>query len=199
MRLALVLRRSRDYDVDYVERLVSRLWSHTPGVGVFCVTDAPSLPDGVERVPFEYDWPGWWSKLELFRPDIRGDFLYMDLDTVVTGDIAEFWTLDRSALLSDLYRPDLAQSGVMYLTEADRARVWGELSRQGVNATIRRYRGDGEFLHNTMPRADRLQDVFPGRIVSYKGAKVASQGVPDGASIVAFHGRPRPRDVDWRV
>jgi hypothetical protein len=175
------------------------MWAYTPGVDVFCITDAPELPDGVEAIPLEYDWPGWWSKLELFRPDICGDFLYMDLDTVVTGDIAEFWTLDQSALLSDLYRPAMAQSGVMYLTEADRARVWRDLGKAGVNATMRRYRGDGEFLRDAMPDALRLQDVFPGRIVSYKGAKVAARGVPKGATLCCFHGRPRPRDVKWRV
>nr|WP_145924153.1 hypothetical protein [Halomonas elongata] len=36
--------------------------------------------------PLAHGWPGWWSKLELFRPH-GGDLLYLDLDTVVRGDL----------------------------------------------------------------------------------------------------------------
>lgn len=197
MRLLTVLRRSCEYDLDYVKQIAFALDRHGLGVGFACLSDCP-LHGYADRIPLEYDWPGWWAKMELFRPDIKGDFLYIDLDTLITGPLDSFFSLKRSALLSDFNRPALAQSGVMYLTEDDRAIVWDRFARAGVNATMRKYRGDGEFIRDALPDANRLQDVVPGAIVSYKVDKVKERGV-QGASLVRFHGKPRPRDVGWRL
>lgn len=50
-----------------------------------CLTDRPDqVPGGVA---LQHDWPGWWAKLELFRPGLFADgeqVLYFDLDTVFT-------------------------------------------------------------------------------------------------------------------
>jgi hypothetical protein len=40
-------------------------------------------------------------------------------------------------------------------------------------------------------RAVRLQDAFPGLFVSYKQIN----GPPEKASVVVFHGKPRPHEV----
>ena len=48
-----------------------------------CLSDIPIA--GVDVIPLRDDLPGWWSKLELFRE--LEDAFYVDLDTVIVGDI----------------------------------------------------------------------------------------------------------------
>ena len=41
-----------------------------------------------ERIPLERDWPGYWSKMELFKPGRFDDrVLYLDLDVVVVDNL----------------------------------------------------------------------------------------------------------------
>ena len=198
-RIALVLRKSREYDFDYVANIYGGIKKYTPEARVMLLTDIECAGHDMQVLPLEYDWPGWWSKLELFSPRIRGDLFYMDLDTIITGCLSEFLGIGETALLSDLFRPEMAQSGLMYLTEDDRARVWRDLAVRGVNRTMKEFRGDGEYIRTVLTDAKRLQNLKPGRIVSYKADRIARKGVPDGASIVCFHGKPRPRDVNRRI
>lgn len=52
-----------------------------------CLTDI-EIP-GVNTVPLIGNTPGWWAKLELFRPDIfKGPVFYVDLDNAICNDIS---------------------------------------------------------------------------------------------------------------
>jgi hypothetical protein len=42
-----------------------------------------------ERIPLTEGWPGWWSKLELFKHDLGERVLYLDLDVLVTDSLDE--------------------------------------------------------------------------------------------------------------
>ena len=189
--IVLVWRSGGDYDVEYVERLVRSL----PGQRVVCLSDQP-VP--CERIPLEFTWPGWWSKMELYRPDIRGDFLYMDLDTVVRGPIDDFLAVGRLTLLRDFYREWGLGSGLMFLPEADRADIWREWNRMpGRWMAEHQTGGDQEFLErHWLGKAQRWQDVLPGRVASYKAAGKAER---EQAAVVCFHGPPRPREVGWTI
>ena len=49
-----------------------------------CLSDDPNVP--CQRIPLITNWPGFYSKLELFRAGLfRGPVLYFDLDTVIHG------------------------------------------------------------------------------------------------------------------
>lgn len=205
VRVALVLRSGGEYRPEHVRALVAQLERHLPGVGVVCLSDV-DVP--CERVPLKYGWRSWWSKMELFRPDVAGDLLYIDLDTVIVGDLSELASLGRTTLLSDFYYPDRPASGLMYLAESDRAKVWAAWIADPKAAMHKCMRhGDQQFIGEVLHDAQRFQDVLPGRVVSYKvhvakGLNKRSIGdgtVPAGASVVCFHGRPRPWDIreDW--
>jgi alpha-N-acetylglucosamine transferase len=44
-----------------------------------------------ERISLKQNWPGWWSKVELFRPNLFEDrVLYLDLDLLVLNDLESF-------------------------------------------------------------------------------------------------------------
>lgn len=178
-KVVCVLKRSTEYDTDYVDRLQGGLKRNLTVIN-------------------EPPWPGWWSKMALFSPELKGDLLYFDLDTVIVGSIEELFT-GKLTMLSDFNLLHYVASGVMYLPEADRKPVWDEWIKDP-EGHMRKHRGhgDGGFLSKFYKTtALRWQDILPGKIVSYK--KHCKEGVPKSASVVAFHGRPRPRDVDWKV
>ncbi|EPX3281717.1 hypothetical protein ACWY25_004862, partial [Escherichia coli] len=88
MKIALVLRSGGDYNASDVQWLVNQL---PKDYEIICLTDLKCLHvPGVKVIPLINQWQkcrGWWAKIELFRPDITDDLFYLDLDTVIAGDI----------------------------------------------------------------------------------------------------------------
>lgn len=191
--IVLVLKSGGIYGPDDVARLADQIDRQAPWATVVCLSDV-DVP--VPRIPLRYGWPGWWSKMELYRPDVPGDFLYMDLDTVVKGPLDELLAIDRLALLRDFYREWGLGSGLMYLPESARAEIWSEWSRRP-EAWMAEHAigGDQEFLERFwLGRAARIQDLVPGQVCSYKAHTPADRLM---ARVVCFHGEPKPRDVGW--
>ena len=52
----------------------------------FCLTDI--LDINCNTIPLEHNWPGWFSKLELFK--IKGPVLYVDLDTIILNNLDSY-------------------------------------------------------------------------------------------------------------
>lgn len=200
--VVLVLRSGGPYVVDDVHRLADQCEAWLPGARVICLSDVPVAP--VARVPLDYDWPGWWAKMELYRPDLLGDFLFLDLDTIVRGPLDPFARLGRLALLRDFYRngqrgkPDGLGSGLMFLPEQDRGAIWRAWSAAPAIAMQQcGIYGDQRFLErHWLKTAARLQDLLPGQVASYKASTAEER---QAASVVCFHGKPKPRDVGWMV
>jgi hypothetical protein len=134
--------------------------------------------------------------MELFRPDLEGDILFFDLDTVIVGDLSAVASVGRTALLRDLNFSNRVASGVMYLTEADRAKVWDNWITNPTRH-MRRYvtMGDQAMIGKVLHERDRWQDILPGALRSYKVEISVLGTVPADCSIVYFHGRPRP----WKI
>jgi hypothetical protein len=138
--------------------------------------------------------------MEVFSPQIKGDLLYFDLDTLIVGDLRKLAVTKELTLLRDFYRDGLRreeglQSSMMYLPEADRAEVWEAFARNPGRVIVDYViGGDQAFLERFyIEKAERWQDRFPGAVVSYKVH--CRKGVPADASVICFHGRPRP----WQV
>ena len=211
LTVACVLRSGGDFDVRYVNRLAKGVHEHLPIQHRFvCLTDHPrEMLPGIETVALEHGWPGWWSKMELFR--LPGPVLYFDLDTVIVGDLstlARSVTGDLFAMLSDFYRPNLLSSGVL-AWGGDETAIFGafQLSARGrwngarLTCGSVRYRGDQEWLREYLKcypdkKVTTVQSIEPG-VVSYK-VRVRPMGeIPEGAKVVCFHGQPRPHEVEW--
>lgn len=163
-----------------------------PGYDWRVLTDNPE-PFAAWGVRLQHDWPGWFSKLELFRPGLfEGPVVYLDLDTLPVGDLSEIAAYAGPfAMLSDFYRPQQAESGVMAFTPGPATEaIWEAFMRDPVG-NMRRYRRDGRFIAEHSEPV-RLQEVFPGQICSLKVH--ARRGCPEGARLVCFHGKPRPND-----
>lgn len=196
LTVACVLRVSNDYDAEYVQQLSDAVFAYLPSPHRFvCLSDVP-VP--CERIPFEYDWPTWWSKIELFK--LPPPVLYFDLDTMIVGDltdIAATASLLPFVALQDFYREKGLGSGMMswasdmsrlYRTFAERPGFWQDRCHR---------LGDQGFIEQTFTVAGKWQTILPGQVVSYK--KHAKDGVPDDARVICFHGKPKPRDIAWTI
>ena len=197
MVIACVLRASKEYDAEYVRRLRDGVAKNLKEKHRFvCLSDV-DVP--CERIELKHGWPVWWSKMELFRPDIGDDILYFDLDTLIVGDLKDIASVRSLTMLSDFYQGYPA-SGVMYLPWFERAEVWRRwIKCPDRHRTEQGGNGDGGFLRYVFgKRPARWQDEVPGQIVSYK-KDVKGNGIPENARVICFHGRPRPRDLNWTI
>lgn len=191
-RIALVLRSGGEYTPEHVQRLAFQLALYAPDRQVVVLSDA-DVP-GVQRIPLQYDWPGWWAKLELCRPDIEGDLLYFDLDTVILGPLDDILKVGELTMLADPYKkPGVLGSGVMYVPQTDRESAWARFIDRSERHMRSCRGGDQEFFVSTWGAKNiaRWQDLVPGQFVSYK-ADVRGKKVPPDARVVYFHGVPRP-------
>ena len=175
-----VLRSGGDYGPEHVRWLAKQV------PDLVCLSDVPV--QGVETVPMRYGFPGWWSKIELCSDAFDGDLMYFDLDTVVF-DVPK---VDKTTVLRDFYYPETMGSGLMYIAQADKARVFEDFMRQP-SLHMRRHSvgGDQAFLQQHLGDCQKWQDV--AKVVSFKAH--CQDGVPEGTQVVCFHGVPRP----WHV
>jgi hypothetical protein len=96
--------RDRNYSIKDVLRLFKMAHSRLtiPHRFVCLTNDRDSMEHkawvdqgkSLDWIPLLYNLPGWWSKLELFRPDlpITGKILYLDLDVFLVDSIDELAT-----------------------------------------------------------------------------------------------------------
>lgn len=184
MIAACVLRSGGDFAPDHVQWLARQV------PGLVCLSDV-DVP-GVETISLQHDWTGWWGKMEMFGPSLKGDVLMIDLDTVVRELPQQ---PDVTTVLRDFTEPSVMGSGFMFVTAADRARIWeawiADPERHMRENTRWPKWGDQGFLMDHLGEAARWQDSEP--VYSYKVH--CRNGVPDDAKVVCFHGKPRP----WHV
>lgn len=210
MKIVTVLRQSKEYQPLQVQVLHRQAQKYAPWADFLCLSDVP-VPD-VPTAPLKTKWPGWWSKMELFDPELKGDFLFVDLDTVFVGDLEDVLTVGKLTVIGDFYREHLGatsavQSGLMWLPWEDRAEVWEYFMRDpewNMKSCLRRDgtdAGDQMLLeHLWLKKAARWQVELPGQVISYKrhccrsilGQGLVYKGVPETARVICFHGRPRP-------
>jgi len=196
-----VLRSGKGYDAEWVRKLRDGVARNLGEHRFACLSDV-EVP--CERIPLKHDFPGWWAKIELHRPGvITGKTLYLDLDTVITGSLNALEDLPHQfAMLRNFHNPALVGSGVMWFTKPLEGvyerflegpeRVIDWYDRNGRNGA---YVGDQSFLWDTLDH--KVEKLNRPDIRSYK--MHCRQGLPEGTSIVCFHGEPKLPQVqaEW--
>jgi len=202
VKIVTVLKTGGDYGPEHVYWLKRQVNEHLPGHDFWCLTDAVSVP---YRVPLQHDLPGWWSKMEVCRPDITGTVFYLDLDTVILRDLEPLVRdQSQSIVLRDVLRglrnPQAVQSSVMLLTERHRALVWDWWVWNDPQRIMQEcaHGGDQLVYERVLKTVCSFwQDTHPGMVQSYKvDLDGRDQHATPDASLVVFHGTPRPWDVD---
>lgn len=214
MKIVSVLRTGPEYRAEHAQFLHRQL----PEEAV-CMTDLPEIA-GVNTAPLQdKELVGWWTKIELFNPDGPlgpHDLFYLDIDTLIVGDIQplihQATHLREMVMLSDFFHPDKAASGVMYIPWRLKRKVWAAWKRNPHWHMMRRRApgcvGDQGFIAGHVPRILRWDEICPGKIVSYKKhvaspsmvgytpkQSVGDGSVPADASIICYHGKPRPWEI----
>lgn len=187
----------------YGPEYVNRLWA---GVQRFlsrshrfvCLTDnRGGLRQEIETLPLELGGLiGWWHKVALFKPpggleDSR--LIFLDLDTVIVDNID--FLLDYQGpfgVLRDFYRPNGYGSAVMSIAPGYQRGIWEKFAEHP-KLWMAEFAGDQDFIRMCVNGADLWQDLYPGKIVSYKVH--CQNGIPHDARITCFHGEPKPADL----
>ncbi len=190
--VATVLKTGGEYVEQHVERLQDMVDEYISNAIFVCLTDGN--PD-CRTIPLTARLPGWWSKMELFQ--LEGPVLYFDLDTTIQGN-CDHWIDTIKDLdfvcLRDVYRGKrnrLAMgSGIMYWS-GDMTHVWDAYCQDGMPINIPG--GDQSYLEAAIRRAHYLQD-YADDVVSYKFDIRDGNYKAKNASVVYFHGKPRPWD-----
>lgn len=215
---------AKDYTVEYgphhVRWLRDQFKARVSAPHQFvCMTDMDV--GGVDTMPLQDDLPGWWSKLEIFREFRRA--LYVDLDTVIVGDISPYvFEGHRFTMSANLTRKYGYNSSIMSWN-GDYSRIYYQFIADP-KRFMREYTtphcwGDQDFIRDAMRGIGpilKFQDLTPALVLSYKrdftdGANVT--GVrrrlrvrlradwKERPRVVCFHGKPKPADVqdvhDW--
>lgn len=194
------------YSSEYVDKLYRGLKRHSSTPFLFhCFTDDPrdiAEPDVITHpLPFS-QLTGWWNKLYLFSDDIglpKGDtMLYFDLDTLIVGNVDPImqYSPQKLVTLRDFYQvkkhgPKAAEvgSGILMWKKGDCQSIWLRFM-ENPQKIMRLFKvsGDQKFIEGVVSSRMYWQDLFPGKVVSFKVH--CQQGLPEQASIICYHGKP---------
>jgi len=211
LTVACVLRSGGEYEPWHVRALRDGVAEHLPDAHRFiCVTDT-DVGD-IEARPLRHDWPGWWSKVELWHPDnFTGRVLYFDLDTAIVGDLSDLASYDGPfAMMNDLGHPPggtgdqkWGASGVMAWAATPRLSrdIYETFTRMSESAMAGRERaGDQHWIAGSVSEAwDDLRKLYPGQIQSWKFTAGRNQPLPPQTRVLCWHGTPKPwnPEVGW--
>jgi hypothetical protein len=194
-----VLRTGGEYAEKHVEWLQRQV-----KIPILCLTDSKQLMKNVTSIPLKYNWPSWWCKMEMFRPDVleRKNILYADLDTVFLDGIPEHYkTLDKTVVLADISKPrpdrppkPIMNSGLMFLTGYEDRNIWGHF-KPNAQDVMPKFVGAGDqgYIDTFLRPAARWQTLYPDEIKSYK-THIQGNGLSGKERVIVFHGQPRPWD-----
>lgn len=157
-------------------------------------------------IPLRHDWPKWWPKIELFHPDMPRPVLFADLDTIICGPLDDVALGHQFTVLENFWHKDRIGSGMM-AWDCDLSAIYTAFAQAPARfmreyVTQERW-GDQGFIKAHSPvEPERWQRKHPGKVVSYKhhcrpgvNPKMSIIGkpvIPAGASVVCWHGQPRP-------
>ncbi|UYV37505.1 hypothetical protein N4R57_21690 [Rhodobacteraceae bacterium D3-12] len=192
------------------------------GFRFVCLTDDPSglLPE-VEHFPIpdmglsEFDWnKGGWAKLSVFKEelyDIKGRCLFVDLDSVVTGQLDDLFEAPGDVIVIDCsenwQNPEAnvtpsSMTSIFAFTVGQHPEVYERFmaDHQGM---VGKYRIEQVFLQGEInegglafwPREWFCSFKWHLRRPALVGLLRAPMEAPDNCRVIAFHGDPRPIDL----
>jgi len=176
---------SRCYSDDWALRLFNGFRRHLtiPFTPVLFTDRARDLPKWIhQEIEPDLGANGYGDCVRPFRLDKA--MIFVGLDTLIIRNIDNLarycFEADRIALPKHPYE-DYSINGVV-LCPAGQRRIFDDWRGENDMEWMRRW------PHN------RIDDLWPGKVVSYK-ARVAQSGNPGKASIIYFHGKPKMQDL----
>ncbi len=177
-----------------------------------CLTDAQVSPDDFQVVPLEYNLEGWWSKIELFRPNLfEGErVLFFDLDTLFVSNIdklVEVTKKDNFMMLRSFnpgmakkdspasgimsFKPDCVQSRLIFdrFMENPKKSIENRVDKKGAGQE-----GDQGFIGEVLgwSNVTKFQDYLPKNYILSKRVvkRMNLKEKPPKTNIIAWSGEP---------
>lgn len=209
LTVVLVLRQGGDYHFSDVELLTHHINKNWIGsLQILCITDTVKqvtiLGNNLTLIPMPNLWNGWWSKMNMFSPEMEKyrPFLYMDLDTAVVGSLNSIFPLQdetQFVTLENVYFPGRIGSGLMWIpSNNDKiANIWNCWIVDPINGSTDTG-GDQSFIEKRVMPDSFFEKV---QISSFKPLPKQHwlMNVPERLKIVYFHGKPRIPDAAKKV
>ena len=209
------------YSAEYVNVLYNAVCANVDGDCTFvCLTDEPDgIAPGVIIHPIpdiglpDSAWKaGAWPKLTVFLEKLyglHGRALFIDLDTVISGDITEMFAFPGTFVCLDSrpwrYNSGPARTGTgIFSFEIGRLSAVVDHLAANMSEMLETYKNEQDFLHKEFPKLgygnitywpDNWLQSFkyhlrqPLIIDRFRHPKEPT------AKILCFHGRPRPIDL----
>lgn len=202
-----------DLGSTYIVNLVSALKRHMPDTvdyRVILFTDDPSVAvDGVDVRTLEVPNGLRWNLKKMFmysdQADLRKHILCLDLDCIVVGDmsplVAQVLSLNQKLLITcaGAYKRNKLGGSVIGFKTGSKLRrlLWDPLMGEKRSYYEDATKGsERKYLQRMLsPRQVGMWDKYlPNAVLSYK--RDCQNRLPAGASVVRFHGKPRPHQVE---
>ena len=178
------------YSSDYVSRLQAGVRRHLRRPHTFvCLTDQPWALRDVATIPIQGpgDLPGWWSKVKLFDHTLgwSGRVLYLDLDSLVVGDLDPLLDFDASFALLPHGGSFQGRAGLKVVPRFNSSvMVWdagawapSDLWTDWTPGVARRLWGDQDWIGERYPHAATLPGTWCPRL-----SDITAAGGPPFAS-----------------
>lgn len=204
-----VMKTGGRYNAEWVRKLRDGVYRNAGRHYFLCLTDDNSVRDVCDVVPLRHSFPGWWSKIELFRHGFEGTCLYIDLDSVIVGSLDPILEYPHGFTMAhEFWRPNKYCSTVMawngnyrdIYEEFVNTPKWF-MSHYDDNSQVdTKGIGDQAFIEDYLLQKSKVRpamfkDIFHPKIVaSYKVDECYTEP-PKEAAIVAFHGEPKPNEL----
>lgn len=176
-----------------------------------------NLPGTKIELAHADDWPGWWSKMELYRPGILPNrrTLYMDLDSHAIrplqpildyeGDLVMFNTKDLRHKIKHIHQ---GISGLVYRYQAATILYnpweWGwlyEKFEQDWDYYLEHYRSDQDILGEWIPNQPCFPDQWLMKMGTVEKSPVHSKHPPDKVIIITGQTRRggfrKTHEIKW--
>lgn len=176
--------RSRPYRPYWTEKSRNMVARHLKAPHRFVCLSNVGVP--VERVPLEHDWPGWWAKVELFRPGLfNGPTLYLDLDTLPVGDLEELFVHDGTlhAVPANPHPPREEEGRLVIPGKVNSSvMAWNggaeRIYEKFDPGVIDKLRGDQDWIRTVFPEAKGFPSEW------FTKLKHCTEGPPDEVKVV---------------
>jgi hypothetical protein len=209
--IATVLRSGSYYNGSWVDKMKKSLDRHMTVPFKFL-----PLSDSTHDFPvntFVQDQPGYWNKVELFRPGLyTGPTLFIDADNVITGDLSPMiqalqghkFVMYKSRTTPT--HPNPTPSSCVMYWESDVSYIWDIWNSKPSVEWRKEYKrndgtgrkGDQGFIREHAKDLELLHDVYPA---AYDSIKFVAGKQPDltGVSMLIFAGKNKPHNSDWPI
>lgn len=214
MIVVCVYKSGGDFTAEHVQALKNGLDKYMPyDFEFWCFTDKPGQVKGfVDRtIRLIHDLPGWWSKIELFRPVYKEQhILYFDLDVLIIKPIDQFFINaieEYSPIMLRSSNPvgernDWPSTSIMAWVGNNLNNIYLKFFKLGNvierakidNPKVAGQQGDQGFIR-TCVNPNKFQDYLPDNYILFKNEYMQDPKRFKDTVILNWTGKPRYQDM----